>query len=120
MTDLAAHHRSWMIGLAGHGIAALREVDGLWSYVERVGVRLDALSIFLGRKEVRQSVDDADSLPAHVGDAAEAKAKAKAAAEGYLVDRNYVVAACAQFLGRHLWRRRFVQTQISSQGALRR
>lgn len=89
VSDLAAH-RSWMIGLADHGITALREVDGLWSYVEKVGVKIDALSIFLGKKEVRQRSDD--SLPTHVKEAAKA-------AEGYLVDRNYVVAACAQFLG---------------------
>jgi len=83
--------RSWMIGLAVHGISSLREVDGLWDYVEKVGVKLDSFSVYLGTKEMKQSTDDA-GIP-------KSAMKDGMSQEGFLVDRNYVVAAEAQFLG---------------------
>ena len=89
VVDLSTH-RSWMIGLATHGISSLREVDGLWDYVEKVGVKLDSFSIFLGQKEMRQTTDDA-AIP-------KAAMKEGMSQEGFLVDRNYVVAAEAQYL----------------------
>ena len=82
--------RSWMIGLATHGISSLREVDGLWAYVEKVGVKLDSFSVYLGKKAITQSTDDA-SIPKEA-------MKEGISQEGFLVDRNYVVAAEAQFL----------------------
>ena len=84
--DDLASHRSWMIGLANHGISAIREVPGLWDYVARIGVPLDAFSVYLGTKEMKQNLND---VPEEI----------KAGAEGYLVDRNYVVAALAKFIG---------------------
>ena len=82
--------RSWMIGLATHGISSLREVDGLWDYVEKVGVKLDSFSVYLGKKAITQSTDDA-GIPKEA-------MKEGISQEGFLVDRNYVVAAEAQFL----------------------
>ena len=80
--ELAANHRSWMIGLAGHGLNALREVPELYNdYVDGVGVLLKSLSIHLGSKEMKQTADGSGND-----------------GEGYIVDRNFVVAAMGRYL----------------------
>eukprot|EP00586_Coscinodiscus_wailesii_P001276 CAMPEP_0172487430 /NCGR_PEP_ID=MMETSP1066-20121228/16529_1 /TAXON_ID=671091 /ORGANISM="Coscinodiscus wailesii, Strain CCMP2513" /LENGTH=503 /DNA_ID=CAMNT_0013254047 /DNA_START=27 /DNA_END=1538 /DNA_ORIENTATION=+ len=79
-TDLK-RHRSWMIGLASHGLEAIRDVPGLYEkYVSEIGIRLTSASIHIGAKEVRQEVDDPDKM------------------EGFIVDRNFIVASMARYL----------------------
>jgi kynurenine 3-monooxygenase len=71
--------RSWMIGLSAHGLTALRRVPGLYEeYVSKVGVAIDAATIYIGQKAIRAGMED-------VG-------------ESYVVDRNYIVAALARYL----------------------
>ena len=73
-------HRSWMIGLASHGLTAIREIPGLFEdYVSKVGVALESFSIHIGPKEIK-STDTTGG------------------AEGYIVDRNYVVWALTKAL----------------------
>ena len=76
-----SQHRSWMIGLACHGLTAIREVPGLFeNYIAKVGVHLQSFSIHLGTKEMKSSDTSGDN-------------------EGYIVDRNYVVWALTNYLG---------------------
>jgi len=79
--------RSWMLGLAGHGIAALKQVgphEKLWkSYCRDVGIPLESLSIHLGSKELKTGNADPTS-PDYV--------------EGFIVDRNFIVATLARYL----------------------
>ena len=71
-----------MIGLAGHGLEALRTIPELYEeYVSHVGVRIKQFSFFLGATELK---DEAD------GEGGEN--------EGYIVDRNFVVASLARFI----------------------
>jgi kynurenine 3-monooxygenase len=80
-TDLKLH-RSWMIGLQGHGLEALREIPELYNdYINGVGMRLQSISIHLGRTEMKSSV----------GQEGEDN-------EGYVVDRNFIVAALARYM----------------------
>mmetsp|Transcript_20649 Transcript_20649/g.55749 ORF Transcript_20649/g.55749 Transcript_20649/m.55749 type:complete len:501 (+) Transcript_20649:111-1613(+) len=81
--ELKKNHRSWMIGLASHGIDALRTVPGLWEkYVSHVGVNLTSFALHLGSKEMKFSD------PNDIG-------------ENYIVDRNFVTAAVARYLHEH-------------------
>uniref|UniRef100_A0A6U6EID3 FAD-binding domain-containing protein n=1 Tax=Odontella aurita TaxID=265563 RepID=A0A6U6EID3_9STRA len=76
-------HRSWMIGLAGHGLDALRSIPKLYDeYVSEVGVRLTSGSLHIGAREFKQSVGTEEG----------------SANEGYIVDRNYICAAVARYL----------------------
>jgi len=85
-TELKSY-RSWMIGLAGHGLDALREIPELYNkYVQQphVGVKLEHLSLILGTKEMKSSVKDVE--------------KSTGNGELYIVDRNFIVAAIARFM----------------------
>jgi kynurenine 3-monooxygenase len=80
--ELKQRHRSWMLGLAGHGCKALRTCQGLYDeYCKEVGIELDSLSIWLGKKAMTQTVtpEDRDN-------------------ENFIVDRNFIVAALARFV----------------------
>ena len=51
--ELKANHRSWMIGLAGHGLEAVRSVPGLYEeYIREVGVMLTEGGMILGSKKL--------------------------------------------------------------------
>lgn len=78
-------YRSWMIGLAGHGLEAIRTIPELYKdYVlqPHVGVRVESFGICLGSKQMKSKVGGEE------GDDN----------EGYVVDRNYVVAAIARYM----------------------
>mmetsp|Transcript_19868 Transcript_19868/g.41676 ORF Transcript_19868/g.41676 Transcript_19868/m.41676 type:complete len:499 (-) Transcript_19868:337-1833(-) len=77
-TELQAH-RSWMIGLAGHGLAAVRSVPGLYDeYLKEVGVELTEGSLFMGAKEMKFNMTEEQQ-------------------ENFIVDRNFIVAALARY-----------------------
>jgi len=81
--ELRKTHRSWMVGLAGHGFEALRTIPALYdNYVSQshAGVRLESVSIVLGSKEIKTRIRSDDG------------------SEGYVVDRNFCVAALAKYL----------------------
>jgi len=71
-TDAVAVKRSWMIGLATQGLGAMRRVPGLYERIQDVGVRGTGFVLHLGK---RQIVDESS----------------KDTAEGYFVDRNWIV-----------------------------
>ena len=84
--ELSANHRSWMIGLAGHGLEAVRSVPGVWeSYLsEGVGVKLEGACLILGSRKISMGQADED----------EERARKQ---EGFIVDRNFIVAAMARY-----------------------
>ena len=51
--ELQSSHRSWMIGLANHGLEAIRTVPGLFEdYISGIGVSVEELHICLGSKRI--------------------------------------------------------------------
>eukprot|EP00587_Corethron_hystrix_P003607 CAMPEP_0113304648 /NCGR_PEP_ID=MMETSP0010_2-20120614/4580_1 /TAXON_ID=216773 ORGANISM="Corethron hystrix, Strain 308" /NCGR_SAMPLE_ID=MMETSP0010_2 /ASSEMBLY_ACC=CAM_ASM_000155 /LENGTH=505 /DNA_ID=CAMNT_0000158887 /DNA_START=9 /DNA_END=1526 /DNA_ORIENTATION=- /assembly_acc=CAM_ASM_000155 len=75
-------HRSWMLGLANHGLDALRQIPELYDgYVKCIGVEIDALGIYLGSKLLEQTAEEGADVP-----------------ETFVVDRNFVVAGMARYL----------------------
>ena len=88
--ELKKKFRSWMLGLAGHGVSALKQVDDgkmYTEYCQHVGIQLDSLSIHLGAKEMQ--VGNADDLD---------EAEKEALADNLIVDRNFIVASLARYL----------------------
>ena len=76
-----------MIGLANHGLEAVRSVPGLYEdYLEGVGVCVNELNIYLGSKKL--SAGAQPSLPDSDDDARQ---------ENFIVDRNFIVAALARY-----------------------
>lgn len=85
--ELKESHRSWMLGLANHGLEALKTCNGLYEeYAKDVGILLEELSIHIGKKEIKNKA----STPSSGG-----------AVEGFIIDRNFMVAALARFVNDH-------------------
>jgi len=82
--ELVKSHRSWMLALADHGMDAIRSLPDLYSnYVKGEGILLTEFNIYLGQKRITQTAaPDAGNAPP----------------EGYIVDRNFIVAALARYL----------------------
>jgi len=93
--------RSWMIGLAGHGLNALRTLPKLYNdYVQQphVGVELQTFTIYLGATKME------NRMPQPKEDSQEdmdKSTKKNNPNEAYIVDRNYVVAAMSRYLHDH-------------------
>lgn len=82
---LQSQHRSWMIGLAGHGLEAVRCVPALYDeYLADIGVKLTEGALYIGKKKI--------SMGSGVPEGA----------EGFIVDRNFIVAALARYAKDHL------------------
>lgn len=81
--DELQSHRSWMIGLAGHGLEAVRSVPTLYEeYLSNVGVQLTEGNIFIGSKKLSMGSQNKNE---------------KEMQEGFIVDRNFIVAALARY-----------------------
>ena len=81
--ELNESHRSWMIGLAGHGLEAVRSIPNLYEdYLSDVGVQLTEGAIYIGSKKMSMGSQNKnmDEMP-----------------EGFIVDRNFIVAALARY-----------------------
>jgi kynurenine 3-monooxygenase len=82
--ELQSSHRSWMIGLANHGLEAIRTVPGLFEdYISGICVSVEELHIYLGSKRINGSqpkLEGSDTVP-----------------ENFIVDRNFVVAALSRY-----------------------
>ncbi|KAL7531120.1 hypothetical protein ACHAXR_007291 [Thalassiosira sp. AJA248-18] len=79
-TEELKAHRSWMIGLAGHGLEAVRSVPGLYDkYLAEVGISVTEVDLFLGAKKMSMG-------SGATGDQ-----------ESFIVDRNFIVAALARY-----------------------
>eukprot|EP00986_Skeletonema_menzelii_P010744 scaffold5364_cov156-Skeletonema_menzelii.AAC.7 len=77
-------HRSWMIGLANHGLEAVRSVPDLFEkYISGIGVDVKEFNIFLGAKKITASPPTLEG--------------SSDASENYIVDRNFIVAALARY-----------------------
>lgn len=84
--ELVENHRSWMLGLAEHGMDAIKALPGLYEdYIKGEGILVREFNIYLGKKKISQTVD-----PDKYGEGQPP--------EGYIVDRNFVVAALARYL----------------------
>ena len=80
--ELQKSFRSWMLGLANHGLDAIRELPRLYEdYVKGEGVEIDELMIYVGGKKMSAgaAAPDVDS-------------------ENFIVDRNFIVAAIARYV----------------------
>jgi kynurenine 3-monooxygenase len=81
--ELKKSFRSWMLGLAGHGCAALKTCEGLYEeYCQACGIHVTSLSIHLGSKEIKQSVPEQDL----------------GKNDNLIVDRNFLCAAVARYV----------------------
>lgn len=109
--ELRANHRSWMIGLAGHGLEAVRSCPGLWeTYLSEagVGVPLEDVTLVLGSRMIRMG--GAGSVPppqtsSHNDDDNDVDDNGNKTVnqqEGYIVDRNFIVAAMARYAQDHM------------------
>lgn len=50
-------YRIWMIGLAGHGLEAVRSLPGLYeNYLTNVGIQVTEGNIFMGRKKDKHGI----------------------------------------------------------------
>lgn len=80
-------YRSWMIGLAGHGLEAVRSVPGLYeNYLTDVGIQVTEGNIFIGSKKISMGSSGTDDENG----------------ETFVVDRNFVVAALARYAKDHM------------------
>eukprot|EP00584_Thalassiosira_punctigera_P004381 CAMPEP_0172535582 /NCGR_PEP_ID=MMETSP1067-20121228/7521_1 /TAXON_ID=265564 ORGANISM="Thalassiosira punctigera, Strain Tpunct2005C2" /NCGR_SAMPLE_ID=MMETSP1067 /ASSEMBLY_ACC=CAM_ASM_000444 /LENGTH=505 /DNA_ID=CAMNT_0013320519 /DNA_START=181 /DNA_END=1698 /DNA_ORIENTATION=- len=80
-------HRSWMIGLAGHGLEAIKSVPDLYEkYCSDVGINVTEGNVFLGSKKISMGGggNELDN------------------GENFIVDRNFIVAALARYAKDHL------------------
>lgn len=74
-----------MIGLANHGLEAVRSVPDLFeNYISGIGVDVKEVNIFLGSKKI-----SVGAVPTSEGDATET--------ENFIVDRNFIVAGLARY-----------------------
>lgn len=82
--ELSKSFRSWMLGLANHGMDSIREIPDLYNnYVKGEGVELEELNLYLGSKKITQGVsDDIDT----------------SGIDAFIVDRNFIVAALARYV----------------------
>lgn len=85
--ELQSNHRSWMIGLANHGLEAIRTVPDLFeNYVSGIGVPVEHFQIFIGSTRLGGSAPQTgDTKP-----------------ENYIVDRNFVTAALSRYANEQL------------------
>merc|ERR1719221_43180 len=86
--ELSKNHRSWMLGLADHGMDAIKTLPDLYNnYVRGTGNSRQEGNIYLGKKRISYPMDS--SSGSH---------PKSAPPEAFIVDRNYVVAALARYV----------------------
>ena len=77
-------HRSWMIGLANHGLEAVRSVPDLFeNYISGIGVDVKEANIFLGSKKISAAPPTLEG--------------STAPSESFIVDRNFIVAGLGRY-----------------------
>jgi kynurenine 3-monooxygenase len=93
--EMAEKHRSWMLGLADHGMDAIKSLPVLYeNYVKGEGIEVREFNVFLGKKKISQGLDSDKTL----AKLKEARGEAYSPPENFIVDRNYIVAALARYL----------------------
>ena len=87
--ELSENHRSWMLGLADHGMDAIKTLPDLYkNYVKAEGILLQEFTLYLGSKKITQSIGSSPS----------SSKLSSGLPEAFIVDRNFVVAAMARYL----------------------
>jgi len=87
--ELSENHRSWMLGLADHGMDAIKTLPDLYeNYVKDEGILLREFTLYLGSKKITQSIGSSPS----------SSKLSSGLPEAFIVDRNFVVAAMARYL----------------------
>ncbi|OEU09926.1 FAD/NAD(P)-binding domain-containing protein [Fragilariopsis cylindrus CCMP1102] len=87
--ELSENHRSWMLGLADHGMDAIKTLPNLYeNYVKDEGILLREFTLYLGSKKITQSIGSSPS----------SSKLSSGLPEAFIVDRNFVVAAMARYL----------------------
>ena len=95
--EMQKAHRSWMLGLADHGLDAIKTIPSLYeNYVKGEGILIEELNIFFGEKRITQNVNDASSEALRKYRVSRGEPGDIPAA--FIVDRNFVVAAIARYL----------------------
>jgi len=95
--EMQETHRSWMLGLADHGLDAIRKIPAIYeNYVKGEGIMIDEFNIFFGEKRVTQKLDSATSSALTKYRVSRGEPDKKP--ENFIVDRNFVVAALARYL----------------------
>ncbi len=90
--ELCASHRSWMLGLADHGMDAIKTLPELYeNYVKGEGILVKEFNLYLGSKKISQTIDTSKFKSTNVRKVGEP-------AEGFIVDRNFIVAALARYI----------------------
>ncbi|VEU39693.1 unnamed protein product [Pseudo-nitzschia multistriata] len=93
--ELSENHRSWMLGLADHGMDAIKTLPDLYeNYVKGEGILVREFNIFLGSKKVTQTLDSYENTMKRLGKSA----KDSSPPEAFIVDRNFIVAAMARYI----------------------
>jgi 2-polyprenyl-6-methoxyphenol hydroxylase-like FAD-dependent oxidoreductase len=90
--ELKKRYRSWMLSLANHGCAALRECsDSLYAdYVFPVGIEITGINIHIGTKEIKQ-VSSSPSSSSSID-------KRQEVPDNIIIDRNFAVAAISRYV----------------------
>ena len=79
--ELQKNHRSWMLGLADHGMDAIKTLPDLYeNYVKGEGIRVKKFNMYLGKKKYGGDASSDETV------------------ENFIVDRNFIVAALAKFV----------------------
>lgn len=95
--ELSKNHRSWMLGLADHGMDAIKSLPELYhNFVKGEGILVREFTIYLGSKKITQ---DANAFEAAIKTRAlSGNEDSASAGEAFIVDRNFIVAALARYL----------------------
>mmetsp|Transcript_18349 Transcript_18349/g.45560 ORF Transcript_18349/g.45560 Transcript_18349/m.45560 type:complete len:518 (+) Transcript_18349:258-1811(+) len=95
--ELQETHRSWMLGLADHGMDAIKALPALYdNYVKGEGILLREFNIFLGQKRITTTTDSASSKA--LAKYRLSRGESNEVPEAFIVDRNFIVAALARYL----------------------
>lgn len=91
--ELTKNHRSWMLGLADHGMDAIKTLPALYeNYVKGEGIMVQEFSLHLGKKRITQTIETSDAFNKFI------TSTGSKIPEAFIVDRNFIVAALARYL----------------------
>ena len=96
--ELLKNHRSWMLGLADHGMDAIKSLPTLYeNFIKGEGILIREFNIFLGTKKMTQTVDSYEKTTKLKG-VSSGEEGYNSVPEAFIVDRNFVVAALARYV----------------------
>ena len=91
--QLSSSHRSWMIGLADHGIDAMKTLPKLYdNYIKSEGMKLDGINVYVGKRKIEQN-----TVSIH-GSSKGKNIDTSDDSNVLLVDRNFIVSAISKYI----------------------